>query len=52
MLDIDYSGCCDFWDYENERGLSVAESVVEGYFKSVKEAREYLELLEGDDEDF
>ena len=52
MLDIDYSGMDDFWDSKNKRSLSIEEAVAEGYFRTLKEAEEYLEYLEGDDEDF
>lgn len=51
MLDIDYSGCDDFWDTANKRSLSIEDAVCEGYFKSIKEAKEYLESLEEDDDD-
>lgn len=52
MLDIDYSGCNDFWDNKNKRSLSIEEAVAEGYFSSINDAKEYLEFLEADDEDF
>ena len=52
MLDLDYSGCNDFWDYENKRELSIEEAVDEGYFNTVKDAKDYKEMLEFDwDED-
>ena len=44
-LDIDFCDDNCFWDYENERSLSVYQAVKEGYFKSVGAARRRLNNL-------
>ena len=48
MLDIDYSGCSDFWDSKNKRSLTVQEAVEEGYFETEEEAWDYIESEETD----
>ena len=40
MLDIDYSGCSDFWDSKNKRSLTVQEAE--------EEAWDYIESEETD----
>jgi len=48
-LTIDRSCTNDFWDYKNERSLSIEDAVAEGYFATVDEAEEYKAWLEDDE---
>lgn len=41
----DYSCTNNFWDITNKRSLSIEDAVYEGYFNTIEEAEEFLDLL-------